>query len=82
MTRFKALALVNRVLEELWTDVCNSIQEVMAKIIPKKKKWEKAKWLSEEGLQMSEERREAKGKLEWERYIQLNVKLQRIARRD
>ena len=70
MTRFKALALVNRVLEELWTDVCNSIQEVMAKIIPKKKKWEKAKWLSEEGLQMSEERREAKGKLEWERYIQ------------
>ena len=73
---------MDTVPEELWTEVCNIVQEAVIKTIPKEKKCTKAKWLSEEGLQMSEERREAKGKLEWERYIQLNVKLQRIARRD
>ena len=82
MSRFKGLVLVDKVLEELWKDICNSVKEVMIKIIPKEKKWEKAKWLSEECLQMSDERREAKGKWEWERYFKLNVKFQRIARRD
>ena len=68
--------------EELWTEVCNTVQEVVIKTIPKNKKCKKAKWLSDEALQIAEERREAKGKEEKERYIHLNAKFQRIARRE
>jgi len=60
--RFKGLYLIDSVPEELWTEVCNIVQEVMIKSIPKKKKWKKAKWLSGEALQIAEKRREAKGK--------------------
>ena len=60
--RFKGLDLVNRVPEELWMEVCNTVQEVVTKTIPKKKKCKKAKWLSEEVLQIAEKRREAKEK--------------------
>ena len=67
--------------EELWTEVHNIVQEVVIKTIPKKKKCEKAKWLSEEALHIAE-KREAKGKGGKERYIHLNVEFQRIARRD
>ena len=59
-----------------------TVQETVAKTIPKKKKCKKTKWLSEEALQIAEERREKKGKGEWERYIQLNAEFQRIARID
>ena len=79
--RFKGLDLVDRVPEELWTEVCNIIQEVMTKTILKKKKCKKAKWLSEEALQIAE-RREVKGKEEKERYTHFNTEFQRIARRD
>ena len=68
--------------EELWTDVRDIVQEAVIKIIPKKKKCKKAKWLSEETLQIAVKRREAKGKGEKERYTYLNVEFQRIARRD
>ena len=64
--------------EELWMEVCNTVQEAMTKTIPKKKKCKKAKWLSEELLQIAEEIRDVKGKGERERYIQLNAKFQRI----
>ena len=80
--RFKRLGLIDRVPEELWMEVCNIVQEVVTKTIPKKKKCKNAKHLSEEALQITERRREAKGKGERERYIQMNVELQRIARRD
>ena len=80
--RFKGLYLIDSVPEELWTEVRNIVQEVMIKSIPKKKKWKKAKWLSEEALQIAEKRREAKGKGEKERYTHLNAEFQRIARRD
>ena len=76
--RFKGLDLVDRLPEELWTDVCSIVQEAVTKTIPKKRKCKKAKWSSEEGLQIAEKRREAKGKGERERYIQLNVEFQRI----
>ena len=66
--RFKGLDLVNRVLEELWTEACNTVQETVNKTIPKKKKIKKAKWLSEEALQIAEKRREVKVKGEKERY--------------
>ena len=79
---FKGSDLVDRVPEELWMAVHNILQEAVTKTIPKKKKSEKAKWLSEEALQIAKERREAKSKGERERYMQLNAKLQRIARRD
>ena len=78
--RFKGLDLIDRVPEELWTEFHNIVQEVVTKIIPKKKKC-KANWLSEEALQIAE-KREAKGKGKWERYTQLNAEFQRIARRD
>ena len=65
--RFKGLDLIDRVPEELWTEVHNIVQEVVVKTIPKRKKWEKGKWLSEEALQIAEKRREAKGKGERER---------------
>ena len=67
--------------EELWTEVHSTVQEVVIKTIPKKKKCKKAKWLSEEVLQIAEER-EAKGKGEKERYAHLNAEFQRIAWRD
>ena len=61
--RFKGLDLTDRVLEELWTEVCNIVQEAVTKTIPKKKKCKKAKkWLSEEALQIAEKRREERGK--------------------
>ena len=63
-------------------EVCNTVQEAVIKTIPKKKKCKKARWLSEEALQIAEKRREAKGKGEKDRYIHLNVEFQRIARRD
>ena len=74
--------MVDRVPEELWTEVHNTVQEAVIKTISKKKKCKTAKWLSEEPLQIAAEVREAKGKGERERYTQLNLELQRIARRD
>ena len=71
--RFKGLDLIDRVPDELWTEVRDIVQETGSKTIPKKKKCKKIKWLSEEVLQIAEKRREAKGKGEWERYTQLNV---------
>ena len=68
--------------EELWTEVCDVAQEAVIKTIPKKKKCKKAKWLSEEALQIAEKRREVKGKGEKKRYTHLNAEFQRIARRD
>ena len=82
MNRFKGLDLVDIVPEELWTKVYNTVQEAMTKTISKRKKCKKAKWLSEEALQIAEERREAKGKGEKERYNQLNAEFQRVTRRD
>ena len=58
--RFKGLDLIDRVPEELWTEVCNTVQEAVTKTIPKEKKFKKAKWLSEEALQIAVNRREAK----------------------
>ena len=80
--RFKGLDATDRVPEELWTQVPDTVQEAGIKTIPKKKKCKKAKWLSEKTLQIAEEKREAKGKGEKERYIHLNPEFQRIARRD
>ena len=82
MNRFKILDLVDRVPIELWIEVCNIVQEVVIKTIPKKKKCKKAKWLSEEALQIAEKRRDTKGKGERERYTQLNAEIQEMARRD
>ena len=78
--RFKGLDLINRVPEELQMEVGNIVQEAVIKIIPKKKKCKKAKWLSEEALQIAEKRREVKGKGEKERYTHLNAEFQRIAK--
>ena len=80
--RLKGLDPIDGVPEELWTEVCNIEQEAVIKTIPKKKKSKKAKWLSEEALQIAEKRREAKSKGEKERYIHLNSEFQRVARRD
>ena len=80
--RFKGLDLVNRMPEELWTEVCNTEQGAVIKTIPKKKKCKQGKWLSGEALQIVEKRRDAKGKGEKERYTQLNAEFQRIARID
>ena len=66
--RSKGLDLIDRVQEELWTEVHDILPEAVIKTIPKKKKRKKAKWLSEEALQIAEKRREAKGKGEKERY--------------
>ena len=79
--RFKGLHLIDRMPEELWTEVCKIVQEVVVKIMPKKK-CKKAKWLSEEALQIAEKRRDAKGKGEKGRHTHLNAEFQRIARRD
>ena len=82
INRFKGLDLIDRVPEELWMEVHNIVQVIVIKTIPKKKKCKKAKWLSEEVLQIAEKIREAKGKGEKERYAHLNAEFQRIARRD
>ena len=82
MNRFKGLDLVDRMPQELWTEVCNTVQEVVTKTISRKKKYQEAKWLSEEVLQIAEKRTEAKGKREKESYTHLNAEFQRIARRD
>ena len=68
--------------EELWTEVRDTVQETGIKTIHKKKKFEKAKWLSEEDLKIAVKRREAKNKEEKERYTHLNAEFQRIVRRD
>ena len=81
MNIFKELDLVDRVPEELWMEVRN-VHEAMTKTIPKKNKCKKAKWLSEEALQITEKRRGAKGKGEKERYTHLNGEFQRIEERD
>ena len=78
---FKGLDLVDRVPEELWIEVRDTVQETGSKTIPKKKKCKKAKWLSEEALQIAVKRREAKSKGEKERYKHLNSEFQGIARR-
>ena len=80
--RFKGLDLIDRVPEELWMEVCDTVQEAVIKTIPKKKKCKKAKWLSEETLQIAVNKREAKGKGEKERYTHLNAEFHRIARKD
>ena len=80
--RFKGLDLIERMPEELWMEVDDIVQEAVMKIIPKKKKYNKAKQLSDKALQIAEKRREATGKGEKERYIHLNAEFQRIARRD
>ena len=76
--RFKELDLIDRVPEELWTEVCDNVQEAGIKTILRKKKCKKAKWLSEEGLEIAEKRRETKGKGEKERYTHLNAEFQSI----
>ena len=68
--------------EELWTEVCDIVQETGIKTIPKEKKCKKAKWLSEEALQIAVKKREVKSKGEKERYTHLNAEFQRMARRD
>ena len=80
--RFKGLDLTDRVPEELWTEVCDIVQEAVIKTILMEKKFKKAKWLSEEASQLADKRREAKGKEEKERYTHLNVEFQRIERRE
>ena len=80
--RFKGLDLIDRVPDELRREVGDIVQGTGSKIIPKKKKCKKAKWLSEEALQIAVNRRDAKSKGEKERHIQLNAEFQRIARRD
>ena len=79
--RFKGLDLIDRVPEELWTEVHDIVQETGIKTIPMEKKFKKAKWLSGEALQIAV-KREAKSKGEKERYKHLNAEFQRIARRD
>ena len=80
--RFKGLDLIDRVPEELWTEVHNIIQEAVTKTTPKKNKCKKAKWLPEEALQIAEKRREANGKGEMERYTHLNAEFQGVTWRD
>ena len=67
--------------DELWMEVCDTVQEVVVKTIPKKKKCKKAEWLSQEALQIAEKRREAKGKGEKKNYTHLNAEFQRIPRK-
>ena len=80
--RFKRLDLIDRVPDELWTEVHDIVEETGIKTIPMEKKCKKAKWLSGEPLQIAVKRREAKSKGEKERYKHLNAEFQRIARRD
>ena len=71
--RFNVLDLIDRVPDELWTEVRDTVQETEIKTIPKKKKWKKAEWLSEKALQIAVKRREVKSKGEKERYSHLNA---------
>ena len=80
--RFKGLDLINRVPDELWTEVHDIVQETGMKTIPMEKKCQKAKWLPVEALQIAVKRREVKSKGERETCTHLNAKLKRIARRD
>ena len=80
--RFKGLQLIDRVPDELWTEICDIVQETGIKTIPMEKKCKKAKWLSGEALQIAVKRREEKSKGEKERYKHFNAEFQRIARRD
>jgi len=80
--RFKGLDLIDRVPEELWTEVRDIVQEAGIKTIPKKKKCKKATWLSEKALQVAEKRKYTKSKGEKVRYTKLNAEFQRIERRD
>ena len=80
--RFKGLDLIDRMPEELWTEVRDIVQEAVIKTIPKKKKCKMAKWLSDEALQIAMKRREVKGEGEKEGYTHLNAEFQRLARRD
>ena len=80
--RFKGLDLIDRVPNELWTEVCDIVQETGINTIPMEEKCKKAKWLSEEALQIAVGRRQVKSKGEKERYTHLNAEFQRIARRD
>ena len=75
--RFKGLDLIARAPEELWMEFCDTMQKAVTKTIPKKKKWNKAKWLSEEALQIVEKRKELKDKGEKERYTHLNSEFQK-----
>ena len=80
--KFKGFDLIDRVPEELWMEVCDTVQETGIKTIPKKKKCKKAKWLSQEALQIAVNKRQPKGKGEKERHTHLNAECQRILRRD
>ena len=80
--RFKRLDLIDRVPDELWMEVRDTVQETGIKTIPMEKKCKKAKWLSEEALQITVKRREVKSKGEKERYSHLNAEFKRIARRE
>ena len=80
--RFKGLDLIDRVPDELWTKVHDIVQETGIKTIPMEKRCKKAKWLSQEALQIAMKRREVKSKGEKERYSHLNTEFQRIAKRD
>ena len=80
--RFKGLDLIDRLPDELWTEVPDTVEETEIKTIPKKKKCKKAKWLSEEALQIAVKRREAKSKGEKETHTHLNAEFQRIAKRN
>ena len=80
--RFKGLDLIDRVPDELWTEIQDIVQETGIKTIPMEKKCKKAKWLSWEALKITVKRREVKSKGENERYKHLNAEFQRIARRD
>ena len=80
--RLKGLDLIDRVPDELWTEVRDIVQETRIKTITMEKKCKKAKWLSEEALQIAVKRRDAKSKGEKERYTYLNAEFQRTARRD
>ena len=81
-SRFKGLYLIDRVPDELWTEVHDTVQETGIKTIPMEKKCKKAKWLSEEALQIAVKRRQAKSKREKERYTHFNAEFKRRARKD
>ena len=81
-SRFKGIDLIDRISDELWTEVHDTVQETGIKTIPMEKKCKKAKCLSEEALRIAVKRREVKSKGEKERYTHLNAQFQKIARRD
>ena len=82
INRFRGLDLIDRVPDELWMEVRDIVQDTGSQTIPRKKKCKKAKWLSEEALQIAAKKREVKSKGEKERYTHLNAEFQRIARRN